>query len=105
MVQVVFLGGENDDGRVRHVADFPAHVQAALARQHQVEDDDFRLELEKGRQRHIATMYRQDLETVLGQEVRDQPGELLVIFHQQYFAKTRVIHKYQSECAQLGRAL
>ena len=29
---------------------------------------------------------------MLGQKMRDQPGELFVVFHQQYFAKTQVIH-------------
>ncbi len=37
-------------------------------------------------------MHLQHLKAMLGQEMRDQPGEPLIVFHQQYFAKTQVIH-------------
>lgn len=92
VIEVVFLGSEDDDGRVGYAADFAAHMQAALARQHQVEHDDFRFELKESGHRQVATVHLADLKAVLGQEMRNQPGELLVIFHQQYFAKTQVIH-------------
>ena len=36
MVQVVFLGGEDHDRRVGHIANFATHMQAALTGQHQV---------------------------------------------------------------------
>lgn len=92
VIEVVFLGGENDDGGVGYAADFAAHVQAALARQHQVEYDDFRFEFKESGYREISAVYLADFKTVLGQEMRNQPGELLVVFHQQYFAKTQTLH-------------
>jgi hypothetical protein len=37
-------------------------------------------------------MHLPDLKAMLGQKMRDQAGELLIVFYQQYFAKTQVIH-------------
>ncbi|GGL37292.1 hypothetical protein GCM10009091_19030 [Pseudomonas brenneri] len=68
-------------------------MQAALAWQHQVKDDDLGLECEKGRQGLIPAIHGRHLETVLGQEVRNQACELLIILNEQYPAKTQVFHK------------
>ncbi len=65
MVEVIFLGGQDHDGCVGHITNLAAHVQAALAGQHEVEHDDFRLEVEECRQGLIAAVHHAHLETVL----------------------------------------
>ena len=92
VVEVILLGSEDDDGGVGQAADLATQVQPALARQHQVEHDDFRLELDERGQGQVAAIHLPHFEAVLGQEVGDQSRELFVVFHQQYFAKPQVIH-------------
>ena len=92
MIEVVFLGRQDDNRRVRHTAYFPAHMQTALPRQHQVEHHDFGPERQKSRHGQITAMHRAHLVAMLFEEVGDQRGQALIVFHQQDFAKTQVIH-------------
>ena len=94
MVQVVLLGGEDHDGRIRHIANLAAHMQPALARQHQVEHDHLRLEVQEGRQGFIAPVHHPHLETMLRQKMRDQPCQLFIVLNEQDLAQTQVFHKF-----------
>lgn len=94
MVQVVFLGGEDHDGRVGHRANPAAHVQAALAGQHQVEYDDLWLELQERRQGFVTPVLHAHLKTMLRQKVRDQPRQFLVTLNEQDLAQPQVFHKF-----------
>ena len=94
MVQVIFLGGEDHDGRVRHVANLAADMQPALTRQHQIEHDDLRLEIQERHQRFIAPVHHPYLETMLRQKMRDQPCQLFIVLNEQDLAQTQVFHKF-----------
>ena len=94
MVQVIFLGGEDYDGRVRHVANLATDMQPTLPRQHQIEHDDLRLEIHKRRQGFIAPMHHPNLEPMLRQKMRDQRCQLFIVLNEQDLAQTQVFHKF-----------
>lgn len=92
VVEVAFLGGEHEDRRIGDAADFAAHVQAALAGEHEVEHHRLGAEFDEGVQGGVATVHLAYLEAVFGEVEGHQAGELLIVLDQHYLAESVAIH-------------
>ena len=67
------------------MADLAAHFVAVDTRQHDVKQNEIRLKFRYGLQRFVSVAGRAAQEAFFRQVERDQPGDVAVVIHNQYF--------------------
>ncbi|KAG1265605.1 hypothetical protein G6F66_014139 [Rhizopus arrhizus] len=83
LVQVVLARGQHQDRHIGKAADLPAPIDAAQARQHQVQHHQFRCMLAARRAGQVAAGHVLYGEAMFVQIVADQLGQAAIVFHQQ----------------------
>ncbi|KAG1318611.1 hypothetical protein G6F63_015141 [Rhizopus arrhizus] len=83
LLDIVFAGGQHQDRHIGKAADLPAHIDAAQARQHQVQHHQFRCMLAARRAGQVAAGHVLYGEAMFVQIVADQLGQAAIVFHQQ----------------------
>jgi hypothetical protein len=75
---------QHDDGHGIIPADLPAHLEAVLAGQHHIEDDDVRQLAPKEPDGLVGMEGWNALQSELGEIIREQAPQLLVVVDDQY---------------------